>query len=259
MGGLLYKDFVSVRGKRFVCFLCVFTLVFILIRVMFPGDRYFDDLIAYAADGSRINLIDIILDMFAWMFIFMNMLFINRWTMEICSNDEKNKNHSFFAAMPYERHTYIASKYVFILIAAYVFFSVSQIWIISCGAFMSEEKMVDTLMAVNAMTLPVYSFMIFISAIELFLFIVLGKGKAMMIKVGFLLSIALCVIYILLFKDYSALIDKIGIYSIVQWVEKNSFSMTLLQVLSPVITLICYWGSYRLCCLCCAGKERDYD
>ena len=124
---------------------------------------------------------------------------------------------------------------------------------------MSEGKTVETLMAVNVMTLPVYSFMIFISAIELFLFLVLGKGKAMMIKVGFLLSIALCVIYILLFKDYSALIDKIGIYGIVQWVEKNSFFMTLLQVLSPIITLLFYWASYKLCCLCCAGKERDYD
>ncbi len=259
MGGLLYKDFVSVRGKRFVCFLCVFTLIFILIRVMFPGDRFLDDFMAIAEDGSRINLIDRILDMFAWIFIFMNMLLINRWTMEICGSDENNKLRSFFAAMPYEKHTYIASKYVFILIAVYVFFSLSQIWIIACGAFMSEGKTVDTLMAVNAMTLPVYSFMIFISAIELFLFLVLGKGKAMMIKVGFLLSIALCVIYILLFKDYSALIDKIGIYSIVQWVEKNSFSMTLLQVLSPVITLLFYWASYKLCCLCCAGKERDYD
>ena len=103
MGGLLYKDFVSVRGKRFVCFLCIFALIFILIRVMFPGDRFLDDFMAIAEDGSRINLIDIILDMFAWIFIFMNMLFINRWTMEICGSDENNKLRSFFAAMPYEK------------------------------------------------------------------------------------------------------------------------------------------------------------
>ncbi len=259
MGGLLYKDFVSVRGKRFVGFLCIFTLVVILIRVIFPGDRFLDDLTVVAEDGSKINIIDIILDMFVLLFIFMNMFFINRWTTEICGNDEKNKNHSFFAAMPYERHTYIASKYVFILIAAYVFFSLSQIWIISCGAFMSEERMMDNLMAVNAMTLPFYSLIIFISAIELFLFLVLGKEKAMMIKVGFLLALALCVIYILLFRDYSVLVDKIDINSIRQWMEKNSFTLTLLQILSPVITLLFYWGSYRLCCLCYAGKERDYD
>ena len=259
MGGLLYKDFVSVRGKRFVCFLCIFTLIFILIRVMFPGDRFLDDFEAIAEDGSRINLIDIILEMFACIFIFMNMLFINRWTMEICGSDENNKIRSFFAAMPYEKHTYIASKYVFILIAAYVFFSLSQIWIISCGAFMSEGKAMDTLMTVNAMMLPFYSLTIFVSAIELFLFLVFGKGRAMMIKVGFLLLLALCVIYIFLFKDYSAMLDKINIFSIVQWMEKNSFFLTLLQVLSPVITLLCYWGSYRLCCLCCSGKEKDYD
>ena len=259
MGGLLYKDFVSVRGKRFVCFLCIFTLIFILIRVMFPGDRFLDDFEAIAEDGSRINLIDIILEMFACIFIFMNMLFINRWTMEICGSDENNKIRSFFATMPYEKHTYIASKYVFILIASYVFFSLSQIWIISCGAFMSEGKAMDTLMAVNAMMLPFYSLTIFVSAIELFLFLVFGKGRAMMIKVGFLLLLALCVIYIFLFKDYSAMLDKINIFSIVQWMEKNSFFLTLLQVLSPVITLLCYWGSYRLCCLCCSGKEKDYD
>ena len=259
MGGLLYKDFVSVRGKRFACFLCIFSLIFILIRVMLPGDRFLDDFMAIAEDGSRINLIDIILDMFAWIFIFMNMLLINRWTMEICGSDENNKLRSFFAAMPYEKHTYIASKYVFILIAVYVFFSLSQIWIISCGAFMSEGKARDILVAVNAMTLPFYSLTIFISAIELFLFLVLGKGRAMMIKVGFLLVLALCVIYILFFKDYSVWLEQIDIDSIVQWVEKNSFSLTLLQVMSPVITLLFYCVSYKLCCACYAGKERDYD
>ena len=124
---------------------------------------------------------------------------------------------------------------------------------------MSEEKAMDTLMAVNAMMLRFYSLTIFVSAIELCLFLVFGKGRAMMIKVGFLLLLALCVIYIFLFKDYSAMLDKINIFSIVQWMEKNSFFLTLLQVLSPVITLLCYWGSYRLCCLCCSGKEKDYD
>ncbi len=259
MGGLLYKDFVSVRGKRFAGFISVLTLVFILVRIVFPGDRYFAFFIGYTEDGSRINLIDIFFDMFVVLYIITNVSFINRWTMEICGNDEKNKNHSFLAAMPYEKHTYIASKYVFILIAVYVFFSLSQIWTISCGAFMSEGRGMGILMTVNSMMLPFYSVMIFMAAIELFLFLVLGKGKAMMIKVGFLLVLALFVIYIFLFRDYSALLDLIDIDKMMQWMEKNGFYLTLLQILSPVITLLFYWGSYRLCCLCYARKERDYD
>ena len=40
MGGLLYKDFVSIKGKRVSITIIIIVLLFLLFRVIFPGNGY---------------------------------------------------------------------------------------------------------------------------------------------------------------------------------------------------------------------------
>ena len=40
MGGLLYKDFVSVKGKAASIIIIITVLLFLLFRVIFPGNVY---------------------------------------------------------------------------------------------------------------------------------------------------------------------------------------------------------------------------
>ena len=90
------------------------------------------------------------------------------------------------------------------------------------------------------------------------LFLVLGKKKAMMIKVGFLLLLGIAVVGFILFGDLHIL-EKIDLEKIVHWMNTHQFEVVLMQILTPVVSLLIYFGSYKLTCALYGRKERDYD
>lgn len=58
MGGLLYKDFVAAKGKKLVWILVIATIVFTVLRMLFPGTAAFEDLVATTEDGKTVNMLD---------------------------------------------------------------------------------------------------------------------------------------------------------------------------------------------------------
>ena len=58
MLGLLYKDFTAVKGKKFLVFVAAMTLLFVVLRVAFPGTAELEGFMAMDQDGNEVNIID---------------------------------------------------------------------------------------------------------------------------------------------------------------------------------------------------------
>ena len=259
MGGLLYNSFVSVKGKRIAWVFGILTILFIVVRVIFPGWRtstYYYEVNYSLTMGSDV---DLVMSVFPMIIIIVGLgSFVNMWNSRCIEADEKNKIRAYLSAMPIGKNAYVASKYVFIGIATYVFFSLSMVWTISAGAFSVDSYALNLLSFTYAMQIAMLSFSVFVSALELFLFLVLGKKKAMMIKVGFLLLLGIAVVGFILFGDLHIL-EKIDLEKIVHWMNTHQFEVVLMQILTPVVSLLIYFGSYKLTCALYGRKERDYD
>ena len=208
------------KGKRFVWIFTVMTVLFIAIRMIFPGWRNLTSYISYDLEGNQLKCID---------------------------KDEKNKIREYFSAMPFGKNTYVASKFAYIGIVTYVFFSFSMIWTITAGAFSIDPVAIGTADMTQGIAMVLFALSLFTSGFELCMFLVLGTKKAMMIKVGFFLALGIAVIGFLLFGKL-LVFEKINWEAIMNWINTHQFEIVLIQILSSASGLLIYFGFYKLTC-----------
>ncbi len=245
MGGLLYKDFVAVGGKRLVLCLSLFTIAYIVLRVLFPGTTEIPGFMAINDNGELINIIDTFFFMGECLIIIEGGYLINDLSSKIIQFDEKGRIRSYFCALPIEKKTYVASKYIFIGIAAYIIFSLYMLWHVVALAFMGAEYLKEFTYAIAGFSIPFICLILLTTAFELPMFLLMGKGKAMMIKVGFIMFLGLLVLGFLLFGDLTV-VENWDIENVINWINKHEFELILISVLSPVITMALYYASYRI-------------
>lgn len=257
MGGLLYKDYVSVNRINKVnltWLLVLLTVLYIALRIVFPGTADVKGLLVENEDGQIINIVDSLFVTVLGFFIIETLALMNGWNAKIVESDDKNKIRGYIKALPLDKNAYIASKYIFIAISTYVFMSISYIWYISCIAFCMEGMIFDTAQLIGGF-IPVFAgFSLLLAAVELPLFILFGKEKAMLIKVAFIMLIALAMVGFLLFGDLLWIERHVNITVLAKWCEKHSVEVAVVSLLSPVSVLALYYASYRITCHF-AGKE----
>ena len=126
MSGLLYKDFLAVKGKRILVITLAVTFSFLLLRIFLPGSDFKE-----TATGTA-SFEDGIYDMFLWVFPLLGaVVFFSLPSVLIkglIAEDEKSRIKAFTKSMPLGKFTYIASKYVFLAVIVYAALSVSIIW-----------------------------------------------------------------------------------------------------------------------------------
>ncbi len=258
MGGLLYKDFVSVNRiskVKLTWLLAVLTVFYIALRMAFPGTADIKAFLAENEDGQAVNLIDSFFLIALGLFMVGILGLMNGWVARIVEIDDKNKIRGYISALPLGKNAYIASKYIFMAVSAYVFMSISYIWSISCVAFCREGMIADAAQILGGF-IPVFAgFSLFLAAIELPLFILLGKEKAMLIKVAFIMLIAFGIIGFLFFGDLSWVDRHVNIAAFVKWCEKYRMEVAIVSLLSPLVVMILYYGSYRITCYF-AGRRK---
>ena len=115
MGGLLYKDFVAIRGKRFVWILILLTIIFTALRMIFPGTTVFFGLGAVTENGVTVNLLDTYFLLGEFLMIWMGCYYTNDLASKILQYDQKDKIRGYLFSMPVKKSTYVASKYIFII------------------------------------------------------------------------------------------------------------------------------------------------
>lgn len=255
MGGLLYKDFVSVNriGKvRVTWSLVALTLLFFVLRIAFPGTKELADFIVTNGQGEIVNMIDVFLLLFYVFQVMFSLSFVSAG--KIMGNDDKNKIKGYLAAMPLGKNAYVASKYLFLAIAAYVMLTMDLVWGIVYAAFCREGRILDIASMLNSFLVSIILLALFLAAIELPLNFSLGKENAMRVMVVFWTVIALGVIGYLMFGDLTVIAGW-DITVFVKWLEKHPTGVLIFQGFQPVIILILYYLSYRLSCKLYRKKE----
>ncbi|MBR0120940.1 MAG: hypothetical protein IJM10_04045, partial [Clostridia bacterium] len=80
MGGLLYKDFLSVKGKKISAIILVMSLVFLILRLLLPGG---DIDMADAATQTDAGLYDFFLWTLPALFVFCSLGLPSIWTKSL--------------------------------------------------------------------------------------------------------------------------------------------------------------------------------
>lgn len=249
MGGLLYKDFVSVNriGRiKLTWFMAGLTLIFIILRILAPGSLAGDELYAVTDSAEAINLIDIIFATFISFLLIGCFCLINSFVGKMVDGDDKNSTRVYLASMPTTKRTYIASKYVFVGVAAYVFMSICLIWIIAALAFSSEGYAQLVIFFLELFIAPAFSVALMLASFELPLFLVLGKIRATNIKVGILFCLAMVVVGYFLFGDLSLFEKYFNIEVFVSFVSNHMDFVMMLHSMMPIISVALFYASYKI-------------
>ncbi|MDD6733844.1 MAG: ABC-2 transporter permease [Lachnospiraceae bacterium] len=247
MGGLLYKDYILIDriGRiRLSWILGIVTVLFVILRVLFPGTgKVAEQFLAYSEDGV-INLIDLCFFIFLAIFQCFFILFFEALVDKI-TDEENNIKKMYISSLPIKKNTFIASKYVFLLIVAYIMLSASVILGVSGIAFCKEGLISRSMNLLNSFHVSIVSFLIFISGMELPLYFLIGKEKARVVKGGILIVLVWALCGYFLFGNLEWLNDEFYINTLMAWLNKHETEFTILQSLSVPVVGLFYYVSYR--------------
>lgn len=287
VAGLLYKDFVGIRGRRILGIMLGCTLAFLVLRFLFPGNveagisgaakagmdtavsqDAAESMAAIASFGMVENeagelveitvgeLRDSLLVMLPMLFIVVSLSLLSTWIAAICRHDEINRTRQYTAALPLAGNAYIASKYLFIGIAVYLLFSLNNIWIIIFQSVAGETNSAECLRTVSQFLMSFYGFMLVLASIELPFFITLGVKKGMLVKTALIEGAAFLAAAYLFFGNLD-IFKNFNIYTFVNWCERHFIAVVLISILSPIVELMIFWLSYRITCRINQNRETE--
>lgn len=249
MGGLMYKDFVAIKGKRICIILLSAIAILCILRMIFPGSLAEGlEMISENDQGIRINTLDLMFVMPYICIIFSIVCFIDMWCARLSEADEScSRIKNYVYSLPVSANSYVASKYVFITIATYVLISLLSITGIVLAAFAEEGYVLDILRMFEVMVLPVTSLLILVASIELPLYILIGREKGNLVKVAISLLLVFVLIGFMLFADMSWLSEREEFFNkFFNWFMKYKTEVTIVSYLTPIADLIILYISYRI-------------
>ena len=249
MGGLMYKDFVAIKGKRICIILLSAIAILCILRMIFPGSLAEGlEMISENDQGIRINTLDLMFVMPYICIIFSIVCFIDMWCARLSEADEScSRIKNYVYSLPVSANSYVASKYVFITIATYVLISLLSITGIVLAAFAEEGYVLDILRMFEVMVLPVTSLLILVASIELPLYILIGREKGNLVKVAISLLLVFVLIGFMLFADMSWLSEREEFFNeFFNWFMKYKTEVTMVSYLTPIADLIILYISYGI-------------
>lgn len=267
MAGLLYKDFIGIKGKRLVCTLLVCTVLFLIVRLAFPGNVdtiMMEEGVMWESETGELegmtvgDVRDSLLVTLPLLLIASCLMLPSSWTAAICKNDEKNKTRQFTRVLPLGKNAYIASKYIFIGVAIYVLFSLETMWTIIFNGVAGNNASRELITAFSQF-LPVFcGISLLFASVELPFFITFGVKRGMVIKTAILEGAAFGVIAYLLFGNLKVF-ENFDIYVFLTWCKENALLVLLVSILSPVLDIVIFWISYRITCSINRNREVEID
>lgn len=203
MSGLLYKDYAAVRGRRIVTILIALSVAYLVLRIAFPGNAAGDGALLTNDKGETANMIDLLFFLGEFCILFSGSYYVNRLASKLVEFDEKNKIRGYLMSMPLRKKTYIVAKFAFIGIASALIYGLYLVWHFAGLAFMGNvAPMAANLSKAFFKISPMFlSVVLFFTAIELGLFIILGRARAMRFKIALVMALGIAALSYLLFGD----------------------------------------------------------
>ncbi len=242
MAGLLYKDFVAIRGKIYVICLAAMLLLGFVVRILSRDDATEYIFVMF--------MIILAVDLYAFV--------ANKIETDLMRVDEAKKQKQYCISLPVNKKTYVAEKYIFMLVAFYVAQSFMalfcSIMVINC-----RTTLCMNIMSIIMGMLPIITtLMMGISAVELPFFIGIGYKKGTFLKQVLLEGIFVFFIVYLMFGDLTVF-EKISLDVFVTWIEGHQDVLNALHVFTPVMGLVVYYISYRISCFLFERRELSDD
>lgn len=242
MAGLLYKDFVAIRGKVYVICAVVGMLLMALLRI--------------SANTDEMEYL-LVMTVFC-LVIFLFMLVNNKIEVDILQVDEARKQKQYCVSLPVTKKQYVATKYIFMLLTIYFMQAFSTLL---CNVLIIDYRteVCAKLISVIASIVPIIaSAVLLVMALELPFFIGFGYKKGNVLKQTIIILLFFAVLIYLMFGDLS-IFQNASVDVFVEGILKNQDVMTVLQVFSPCLTLIFYYISYRISCVLFERREFEDD
>lgn len=265
MAGLLYKDFIGIKGKRIVCILIGCTVLFLMLRFVFPGNvnTIMSGSMQETPTGELITITvgefyDSLLIMPPLLLIACGIILPSTWTAAICRNDEKNKTRQFTRTLPLDKNAYIASKYIFIGIAVYVLFSLETTWIIIFNSVAGDHRTGEVITAISTLLIAFCGISLLLASIELPFYLTVGVKKGNLLRTAAIEMLAFFAIAYLFFGNLKVF-ENFNIFVFADWCEKHVVMATLISVVSPVADMILFWLSYQLTCWINQNREVEIN
>ena len=248
MAGLMYRDFLAVKGKKAVIILLTLTVVYAALRFALPGT------------GDENSSPDLFLWTFPALFAVAQISLPSAWTGAVMTGDEKNKITAFTRALPLGKNSYIASKYLFIASAVFTLMVTNTLWcrIFKAGSagnsFTANVDLLIDLLIPSVIIIASCS--LIIAALELPFFITLGSRKGGFIKTAILECLFLAFIGIVYFGDLDRISSILDIEKIMLWHSNHKAAVDLAALVSPFIAAAVYTLSYLLTIAISRNRER---
>ena len=249
MPGLLYKDFVSVKGKKLIANYLVIFAAIIIMRLLMPSVFLLDE-------GIDVEMADMMVDALYWaagmlMFIMIFGTFTVACSSKLVEDDKtRGRVIDYYSSLPVKKNQYIASHYIFIGIMAYVVFSLTMIWYI-VGSSLNNSENIYSLWSV---TMPVVLFYVCLGivcvAIDLAAYISLGTSKGKVFRIALTMLLVIALMWFFFFGDVES-VKNCSVEMIVDWMTAHQFGLTLFEISGPFIALAFYYMSYRISCHFC--------
>ncbi len=242
MTGLLYKDFKAIRGHYYLIGILSFSLFLLISRIFFCSAEI-DVIVAMLITIAPFALVGMLLA---------------KIELGIIAADEDKNTQLYLLSLPITSKIYIASKYWFMLIGSYVILSICTLWGIIYRIQMADEGMEELVVNIISLLPPIMCTVLCLVAIELPFFVLLGSKRGQMIKMGILLGLMFACFVFLLFGDLT-LLNLLDLQKLFRFLEEHTELLFILQIFSPIISLVLYYCSYRLTCSIFERKEICYE
>ena len=242
MAGLLYKDFVAIRGKIYVIISVATLLLITLLRWLIRDDAGEYLLVMYiiAFPVAAYTLVS------------------NKIETDLMRIDEAKKQRQYCHSLPVSKKQYVASKYVFMLV---VYFIVQSMVALLCSIMVvgnvTNLCMEFATLIMGCIPILTTTVMV-ISAMELPFFIVAGYQKGNLIKQGLLEAFFAIFVVYLMFGDLT-IFENFSVDAIVTWTNNHQDVLNAMHVITPLIGLAVYYISYRISCFLYERRELSDD
>lgn len=242
MAGLLYKDFVAIRGKIYAIGMVALLILGFVLRLFIKEEA-----------------VEYILMMYVPLLVFSLYSHVtNKIETDLMRADEAKKQKQYSISLPVNKKMYVASKYVFMLVTLYVVQSFSallcSVVVVNCLNTLCLE-IASAIMAI----LPIVTTgAMILCALELPFFIVAGYKKGTLLERGILEGFFCVLVIYLLFGDLTVF-DKFSLEVFVTWLESHQDVVNALHVFTPVLGVAIFYFSYRISCFLYERRELSDD
>lgn len=240
MLGLLYKDYIAVKGKYFLMAL-------------------FGQFLLVAA--IRLTVVDEVLDHVLPALVMMMLCCLAAvlplfFEPSLMKADEGRKQKQYFLSLPVSRRQYVASKYIFLAIAFYIIQSVATFEFLMCQVNMKSVEMSAKVSTFQMLVPTFIALCMVICALELPFFVGMGVKKGMAAKESLIFIVFFLVVAYVMFGDLS-IVEEANVMSLIDYFMKHPEISLTVQVLSPIVSILSYYISYLISARFFEGKEWE--